>query len=234
MAPTTNREQRNFKLGEIRMIEEGGKKHIRGYAIVFDSPSGDLGGFKETVNRSALTKTTKESDVRMLWNHDSSKPLASTKNGTLSLTIDERGLAVDAVGSDTSWGKDAVTAISEGLVDQMSFGFRTIKDRWFEENGETRRELLEIELFDVSPVTFPAYEQTSVGVRSIDGLDTVLLKAEKNIALSRSDVELVKNTVNNLNGLLTNAEPVQADHSTDQAVNPNDLLREKLDLMEKV
>jgi HK97 family phage prohead protease len=161
-----DRETRSFKF-EVRAVGDE-KPAIRGYAAVFDKKSDDLGGFREIIRPGAFKKTIKEADVRALFNHDPNYVLGRTKSGTLELSEDDKGLAIDIDPPDTQFVRDLMTSIGRGDIDQMSFGFRTIKDSWNEpkEGGEITRELLEVELFDISPVTFPAYPQTSVAVRS--------------------------------------------------------------------
>lgn len=158
-------ERRAFPFTETRVVD-GDKPKIVGYAAVFDQLSEPLWGFREIVRRGAFAKTIKEADVRALWNHDTNHVLGRIKSGTLRLKEDEKGLAIEIDPPNTQWARDLMESIRRGDVDQMSFGFRTVSDRWQSENGATIRELLEVDLFDVSPVTFPAYPQTSVGVRS--------------------------------------------------------------------
>ena len=141
---------------------------IRGHAAVFDQLSEDLGGFVEKIRPGAFKKTAGEADIRALWNHDPNYPLGRTKSGTLRVWEDEIGLAIELDPPETSYAKDLQESIRRGDVDQMSFGFRTIRDEW-DADGETPvRTLVEVQLYDVSPVTFPAYPQTSVAVRALE------------------------------------------------------------------
>ena len=114
-----------------------------------------------------LIGSTDGGDVRALWNHDPNHVLGRTKNGSLSLVEDAVGLAVSIRPPETQMARDALVLIERGDVSQMSFGFRTLSDRWHLEKGEEIRELVEVKLFDVSPVTFPAYPQTDVALRSL-------------------------------------------------------------------
>jgi len=159
-----DKEVRYFK---ISLRESGDKKKkIVGYAARFDKLSEDLGGFRERVKPGAFTKTIKEADIRALFNHDPNYVLGRNKAGTLVLEEDEKGLKISIDPPDTQWARDLLLSIERGDINQMSFGFRTIKDTWIQqENKETIRELNELKLYDVSPVTYPAYTQTSVAVR---------------------------------------------------------------------
>lgn len=147
---------------DLRQSQDGST--LFGYAAVFDSPSEPM-PFVEYVKRGAFTKTIKDgADVRLLIDHEG-VPLARTKSGTLRLTEDERGLAVEA--DLDPMNPDAarvISAMKRGDLSQMSFAFRTIKDAWSDDRNV--RELREVQLYDVSVVTFPAYEQTVAEIRS--------------------------------------------------------------------
>ena len=167
-------ERRTFPLTEFRMEEKGSDPpKIVGYAAVFNQLSEDLGGFREKIAPGAFKKTIQEADIRALWNHNPDYVLGRNKSGTLKLEEDNHGLRIEVTPPDTTWAKDLITSMKRGDVDQMSFGFRTIKDRWEGERGNNIRTLLEVELYDVSPVTYPAYPQTTVEARSwdLDGMD---------------------------------------------------------------
>lgn len=169
MAKTVDerKEIRNFTASELRSLTaDDGQKKIEGYAAVFNQWSEDLGGFRERIADGAFTNTLKTADVRALWNHNADYPLGRVKAGTLSLSEDSRGLKFSIIPPDTQYARDLMTSIERGDVDQMSFGFWTIDDKWEKLDGKWVRTLLEVELFDVSPVTYPAYPQTSAAVRS--------------------------------------------------------------------
>lgn len=162
-------ERRNLPVTELRAItDDKGLRHITGYAAVFDSLSEDLGGFREKIDKGAFKKTIKKDDVRALKNHNADYVIARTKSGTLKLSEDEHGLMIDATPPDTQWARDLMSSIDRGDIDQMSFGFQTVSDRWETQSKEEIRTLMEVRLFDVSPVTFPAYADTEVGLRSLE------------------------------------------------------------------
>lgn len=158
-------ERRSFPIREIRATD-GDNPKISGYAAVFDELSENLGGFYERIQRGAFANTLETADVRALWNHDSNYPLGRSRAGTLALSEDETGLAFEIDPPETSYAKDLLVSMRRGDVDQMSFGFITIRDKWEQIGGQVIRTLLEVELFDVSPVTYPAYPTTSATVRS--------------------------------------------------------------------
>ena len=158
-------ERRTFTVRDVEARQaEDGTMRLSGYAAVFNDSSVPL-PFKESIAPGAFRKTLMETpDVRLLINHEG-LPLARTKNGTLTLTEDDRGLYMDAEIADTSEGRDLYKLVERGDVDQMSFAFRVIRQKWSEDR--TRRVLTEISLADgdVSVVTYPAYPTTSVEAR---------------------------------------------------------------------
>lgn len=161
------RETRTLHLSELRLEErsEGESPIITGYAAVFNQYSEVLFWFREIIRPGAFRQSIARDDIRALWNHNPDKVLGRTKNGTLKLEEDNQGLKVTI--SPPEWAAAEVESIRRGDVDQMSFGFETLEDEWTkDEQGFMQRELVKVNLFDVSPVTFPAYPQTTVAVRS--------------------------------------------------------------------
>ena len=158
-------ERRTFTVRDIETREaEDGAMRLSGYAAVFNDPSVPL-PFSERIAPGAFRKTLSETpDVRLLINHEG-LPLARTKNGTLTLTEDEVGLRFDADLPDTTEARDLWTLIQRGDVDQMSFAFRVIRQKWSADR--TERTLTEVSLADgdVSVVTYPAYPTTTVEAR---------------------------------------------------------------------
>lgn len=158
---------------ELRIDGTAQSTTIEGYAAVFNSESEPLdifgGVFVERIAPGAFKRSLSDgADVRALVDHDPSRIIGRRKAGTLEVREDPRGLKVSIKPPDTSAGRDLVASIRRGDVDQMSFGFRTIKDQWEEkEDGTTERTLLDVDLLDVSAVTFPAYADTTIAVRSM-------------------------------------------------------------------
>jgi len=171
---------------EVRAVDDG--KTLIGYAAIFDSPS-EFMGFTEFVKRGAFSKTLNDgADVRLLIDHDG-VPLARTRSGTMALEEDDRGLRVEAELDPLN--PDAariMSAMRRGDLSQMSFAFRTVKDSW---NGDrTVRELREVQLFDVSVVTFPAYEQTMAELRSKN--ETATVQTTSGLLLRKNQIALQK------------------------------------------
>jgi len=158
-------ERRTFTIKNVEARQaEDGTMRLSGYAAVFNNDSVPL-PFIERIAPGAFRKTLTETpDVRLLINHEG-LPLARTKNGTLRLKEDETGLYMDADLPNTQAARDLYTLVERGDVDQMSFAFRVIRQKWNE--GRTERTLTELSLADgdVSVVTYPAYPTTTVEAR---------------------------------------------------------------------
>lgn len=157
-------ERRTFTVRNIETRAEDGTLRMAGYAAVFNEPSLPL-PFIEKIAPGAFRKTLTETpDVRLLINHEG-LPLARTKNGSMRLYEDEKGLYFEAELADTQEARDLYTLVSRGDVDQMSFAFRVIRQKW--NDDRTERMLTEVSLADgdVSIVTYPAYPATSVEAR---------------------------------------------------------------------
>ena len=154
---------------EIRAMADE-KRTIGGYAAMFDQMSEDLGGFTEVIDREAFSSTDME-DVRALFNHDANQILGRTKSGTLRLKMTEQGLYYEVDLPDTERGKDMYEMIKRGDIDQSSFAFTVSDDDYEYKEGRYFRTIKKIDrLYDVAPVTYPAYQQTSVVARSLDKL----------------------------------------------------------------
>jgi HK97 family phage prohead protease len=164
---TGNVERRNFVVDEIRVLQEGESRKIVGHAAVFNSDS-EFMGFVERVAPGAFRSSITRDDVRALFNHDSNFVLGRNRAGTLKLSEDDIGLHVEILPPDTQYAKDLMVSMERGDINQMSFGFITRKDSWDYSTDVAVRTLQEVELFDVSPVTYPAYPDTDVAVRSME------------------------------------------------------------------
>lgn len=170
--PPPNREVRTIPGSELRLAQNAeGKPMIVGYAAVFNSLSLDLGGFRETIRPGAFDATLEAgADVRALVDHLPYRIIGRNKAGTLRLLADAHGLKCEIDPPDTSIGRDTVESLRRGDVDNMSFGFFVVTDDWRMVDGEVIRELIEVSLDggDVSVVTYPAYPDTQVAVRSLE------------------------------------------------------------------
>jgi HK97 family phage prohead protease len=169
---TTEIERRGFTVEGLLVEQRDGKPAlIRGHAAVFNTLSEDLGGFREQIAPGAFAEAIGKDDVRALFNHDPNFILGRTVSRTLRLREDARGLAIEIDAPDTQTVRDLVLApIERGDVSQMSFGFsiRPGGQDWAKDDeGRVIRTLKRVRLFDVSPVTFPAYPATDVALREL-------------------------------------------------------------------
>jgi len=174
MAESENQVERRVKSfadTEMRVVRaaDGKPSAIEGYAAVFEQWSGDLGWFREKIAKGAFANALKTSDIRCLFNHDSNFILGRAKSGTLTLKEDGKGLWFHCSLPDAQDARDLAARIERGDIDGCSFQFTTERDAWvYSEDGKSPddRTIVEIrELFDVGPVVFPAYPQTSIAAR---------------------------------------------------------------------
>ena len=192
---------------EIRDAVTGDGMGFRGYAAIFDSPSEPL-PFIERIKPGAFARSLKSrNEIKMFVNHDMGRVIGSRRAGTLRLTEDAKGLAVDADLPDTTDGRDLSVLLQRGDVNSMSFGFSVPRGGDFFNAAGTERELRDVRLHEVSVVTgFPAYTATSAYVRSLDalsektGLDAVrmndaITKLESGEELSADDAALLDEAI---------------------------------------
>ena len=181
-------EKRTIAYSNLEVRAEGDGNTLIGYAAIFDSPSEPM-PFTEFVKRGAFSKTLNDgADVRLLIDHEG-VPLARSKSGTLALEEDDLGLRVEAELDPTN--PDAaliISAMKRGDLNQMSFAFRTIKDNWSDDRSV--RELKEVQLFDVSVVTFPAYEETVAELRNAQA--SVTIAPTSKLLLRKSQIAVEK------------------------------------------
>lgn len=189
-------ERRSFEIGEIDLRADGGQPRLRGHAAVFNSLSEPMFGFREQIAPGAFAESIGTDDIRALWNHDTGHVLGRKSAGTLILTEDERGLAVEITPPSTSWAKDLMVSIGRGDVTQMSFGFQVLTDSWSLVDGGEVRTLEKVKLFEVSPVTFPAYSATDISARAIAGIEMRdLMDAYARLShgqATREDISLIR------------------------------------------
>lgn len=167
--PTHNLPESETRLGTVELRSDDGEQRISGYAAMFNTLSENLGGFREQIHAGAFDRVLTD-DVRALFNHDPSFILGRTTAGTLQLDADATGLRYRIDPPDTQYARDLHKSIERGDVTQSSFAFQVGEDDWSEDDdGRLIRTIHSIKrLFDISPVTYPAYPDTSVAARNID------------------------------------------------------------------
>ena len=164
----SERVTRSFDFEVRNVSETGDGLTLEGYAAVFDTPTAirdRLGEYDETIARGAFSKTLSERTPVLQFDHGTHPMIGSIPLGQIrSVTEDDNGLFVKARLSDNWLVQPVREAIENGSIRGMSFQFQVLRDEWNDEN--TARTIQEVKLYELGPVVFPAYEQTSVGVRS--------------------------------------------------------------------
>ena len=203
---TTIMEKRIFNIENRFETKEDGQEVVIGYGSIWNSRSENLGGFYEFISPSAITEETiAKSDVRALINHDPNLVLARSTAGNLNLSVDDKGLRYEFSIPETSYGKDLAINMKNGNINQSSFAFTVGSDEWStDDEGNDIRTITSIErLYDVSPVTYPAYSQAESDlVVAQRGLamykEKQEIKEEENDLVARSlaklKIELIKRT----------------------------------------
>lgn len=159
--------------GEMRVVGgDDGAMIIEGYPIIYDVYA-DIWGFREIIRPGAAAEALKHSDELVLWDHESSQPMARRSAGTLEVKEDEKGVSIRADVSKTIWGRNGFEAIQNEVINRMSFAFDVEEDKWrWDEVEDIRVETREIlsfaTLYDYSPVSYPAYKETVVMARCKD------------------------------------------------------------------
>lgn len=173
-----NRQLRTIS-SEFNTRDDGGNLSIEGYFAVFGSVYEIAPGMSESIAPGAFDKTL-SGDIRALINHDTTLVLGRTKAGTLNLRTDNRGLwgHIDVNPNDSD-AMNLYERVKRGDVDQCSFGFDIIDEETeFREDGSVHWTIKEVELYEVSPCTFPAYEETSIAARAKERDDLLKRKNE--------------------------------------------------------
>lgn len=232
---------------EVRETSDG--MTLTGYAARFNQPSEDM-GFVEQIAPGAFKRSLRaRSDIKMLWNHNSDMPLASTRSGTLRLSETELGLFVEADLPDTQAGRDAKVLIQRGDVTGFSFGFTVPPngDSWNADG--TLRTLKSVRLLEVSAgVSFPAYPST-IGSAQVRSLEDVTMAAELDLEMvtnvlskiaagepiSEVEKEMIETVMDQLVPAEDVAEEVVEDVPAETEENSGDMLalkRKKMALLE--
>jgi HK97 family phage prohead protease len=237
-------ETREFEFG-LELREEGDEMSLTGYAALFNSRSENLGGFTEVIAPGAFARSLKSrNDIKLLWNHDTSAVLGSTRAGTLKLFEDEKGLRVEAILPNTTHGRDAKELIKRKDVTGFSFGF-TIPGRGGDEwNAEgTERTLKSVRLHEVSLTPFPAYTATN-GTAQVRGLDKLakraevdadaladsLIKLEQGEEITSADRDLLMKVIDSVSPVT----PAPAEEVVDNSLELLALKKKKLEFLAKV
>ena len=180
-------ERRHTTSGLAVTTREDGPSRIEGYGAVFHRAD-DAGtqyelfdGAVERIGRGAFDRAIDEGhDVRGLFNHDSNQILGRTQAGTMRLSVDDVGLKYSIDLPDTQLARDVIESIERGDISGSSFAFVPTKVEWSEgrDNGPDVRTIQDLQLFDAGPVTFPAYEAATTGIRAEGEIEEIKASRE--------------------------------------------------------
>jgi uncharacterized protein len=163
---TSRSSRRTLSLTSVRSSNDSGER-ISGVAAVYNRESQNLGSFVEYLRPGCFEKSLKSQDVFICYNHNSELILGRLSNRTLTLDDRYDGLHFACDLPRTSYARDVLELIKRGDVPGMSFRFYVKKDRWTDLGRVQKREVLEAELYEISPVIEPAYLQSSVNARKL-------------------------------------------------------------------
>ena len=191
---TKTKEIRNMK-GAVKRAAADSRR-VEGVAVVFDSWSEDLGGFREKIARGALDGVIARSDIFALLDHRRDRGiLGRSKRGdqvSLQLEVREDGLHYSFEAPDTALGNELLSCLERGEIDGSSFAFTVLEDQWERVGDEYQRTITKIdELYDVSPVYSPAYSQTTCDLRGLDALKAEERAAEERVAAAKAEEERI-------------------------------------------
>lgn len=182
MTIKTKREVRTFDITKLKTRDatENEPPKITGYAAVFNSKTSIGDFFEESIEPGAFSKTLSENgDIRALFNHNWDSVLGRTKSGTLYLEEDERGLKFEIELPNTTLGRDLAESMQRGDINQCSFGFFATEETWDYSVEPAQRTIHEVELYEISVVSIPAYEDTEAALVRSKEMDQAVEKRIK-------------------------------------------------------
>lgn len=160
------KEIRTFDITNLTTRDSGENEGqiVTGYAAVFNSPTLLWEGLEEKISPGAFSRALSNSDVRCLFDHDWGKVLGRSKSGTLHLEEDDHGLKFEVELPNTTVAKDLIESMKRGDINQCSFGFVPTEENWDYNCDPVLRTINEVELFEVSIVSLPAYQDTEASL----------------------------------------------------------------------
>jgi HK97 family phage prohead protease len=175
--------------GDLRLEQRAGEKGRRlvGYAAVFNTETDIAGVFREQIAPGAFRGSLARDDIRALVDHEPGRVLGRTRSGTLRLLEDDTGLRFEIDPPDTQVARDLMALVDRGDVSGCSFGFVARGEAWDHKAEPPLRTLTEIELMEISIVTFPAYPETGVALRSLSRTKAKAIAEKIEANLSRRE-----------------------------------------------
>jgi hypothetical protein len=203
--------ERRVIAAEIRAgASDSGNKLIVGHGAVFNQEAEIWDGIYEVVRAGAFLNTIQTADVRALKNHDPNFILGRNRAGTLRLSEDDAGLRYEIDVPDISYANDLYVSLQRGDITQSSYAFLPVKETWSSRpDGSELRELMEVELFDVSPVTYPAFVGADAQARSAlaasgidpDGLARLFLKQQRGTPFTSGERAMLRAAIKALGAM---------------------------------
>lgn len=190
-------EVRATNTGELRFMMDGSKPRIDGRAILFDSWSVDLGGFKERMLPGSVQL---DADLVALFDHATDKVLGRTSAGTMEVRPDERGISFTAYPPQTTWANDLRVSMERGDIRGCSYRMLVDEDRWYVENGQVCRDVLKARVSELTVTSMPAYPETTAAARSQAEALAQAAKAEERVGrvLSDANAQILKGVFQNI------------------------------------
>lgn len=180
-------EKRNYP---VEIIADKEKRNVTGHAAVYNSYSVDMGGWREVINSGAFTNAIRTSEVVALFNHNTDQLLGRTSSGTLKLSEDSKGLFYDLQMPESR--ADLIELIERGDLTKNSFAFTVKTAAWEMRDGIETRVISEIDkLYDVSLVTTPAYQDTSLALRSLKEFRGARASEKKEVNYSEYENQII-------------------------------------------
>lgn len=189
-------ETRNVAGCEVRAVGEGAEERLAGVGVRYGSPSVDLGGFVERFAAGAFDESLATDDIRVQWQHDPRYVFGRVRAGTATVESRDGALRYEATPPNAQWARDAMESIRRGDVDQNSFAFvvpepRGQNEKWERVDGQYIRTVKKARLIEVGPQTNPAYQDTSVAVRSLgefQSVERIMARAHRMLSMARREV----------------------------------------------
>jgi HK97 family phage prohead protease len=187
--------ERRFTVGRVELRAGTEKRSFGGYAAKFNTQSKNLGGFIERIDPGFFNKSRGDGwpDVIARYNHDDNMLLGTTAAGTLRIGVDNIGLSYDV--DPPQARADVFELVERGDVVKSSFAFQMFEDDWAaSDQGFPMRTLVSGKLIDVAPVNVPAYDDTSVGLRSLAQKFEAPLEEVRKLAQANELIKFFKRT----------------------------------------
>jgi HK97 family phage prohead protease len=162
---TMELERRHFEVDRLEIRGTGDSRTVRGLGVPYNRKSEDMGGWREVIAPGAATNSVASNDIALLWQHDQTQPISRVSASRVPLVLEERKTGVWFEQDASAFTEYQLDKLADGVVHQMSFGFYAEEQEWAEESKPVLRTINQMNLLELSPVTFPAYPSTKVALR---------------------------------------------------------------------